>query len=88
MASLDILVGCESFKKLRECNCCYVDKTSFLVEMLSSPAPSVSLITRPRRFGKTLMLSMLHEFFDIKKIVVICLKVFLLQSMMIFARIG
>ena len=67
MASLDILVGCESFKKLRECNCCYVDKTSFLVEMLSSPAPSVSLITRPRRFGKTLMLSMLHEFFDIKK---------------------
>ena len=67
MASLDILIGCESFKKIREYNCCYVDKTSFLIEMLSSPAPSVSLITRPRRFGKTLMLSMLHEFFDIRK---------------------
>ena len=67
MASLNILIGGESFKELREHHLCYVDKTSFLEEMLNAIPAKVSLITRPRRFGKTLMMTMLQEFFDIQK---------------------
>ncbi len=67
MTHLNILVGCESFRKLREEQCCYVDKTGLLEELLNPVPPMVSLITRPRRFGKTLTLSMLGEFFDIRR---------------------
>ncbi len=42
----------------------YVDKTGFIKEFLSGPRAEVSLITRPRRFGKSLLLNMLMEFFD------------------------
>ncbi|MBO4335865.1 MAG: AAA family ATPase [Desulfovibrio sp.] len=66
MSLLNIFIGGESFRELREENCYYVDKTSFLEEMLVTIPPKVSLITRPRRFGKTLMLSMLQEFFTIQ----------------------
>ncbi|MBQ7502713.1 AAA family ATPase, partial [bacterium] len=65
MAALNILIGGESFKEIRENNCCYVDKTSILEEMLNASLPKVSLITRPRRFGKTLNMTMFREFFDI-----------------------
>ncbi|MCR5219644.1 MAG: ATP-binding protein [bacterium] len=67
MPPLNILIGGESFRELRERNCCYVDKTTLLEEMLTAIPPKVSLVTRPRRFGKTLTLSMLQEFFDIQK---------------------
>ncbi|MBR3665482.1 MAG: AAA family ATPase [Desulfovibrio sp.] len=67
MLSTEILIGAESFREIRENNYCYIDKTSFIEEMLSQIPPKVSLITRPRRFGKTLTMSMLQEFFDIKK---------------------
>ena len=67
MASLNILIGGESFREIREQKCCYVDKTTFLEEMLAAIPPKVSLVTRPRRFGKTLMMTMLQEFFDIRK---------------------
>ena len=67
MSALNILIGGESFKELREHNYCYIDKTRLLEEMLDRVPPKVSLITRPRRFGKTLTLSMLREFFDISK---------------------
>ncbi|MBQ7739325.1 MAG: AAA family ATPase [Desulfovibrionaceae bacterium] len=65
MAQLNILIGGDSFKKIREEQRCYVDKTAFIEEFLALGYPEVSLITRPRRFGKTLMLTMLKEFFDI-----------------------
>ena len=67
MAILNILIGSDSFRKIRENNGYYIDKTGFLEEMLASTPPEVSLITRPRRFGKTLTMSMLQEFFDIQK---------------------
>ena len=67
MGSLDILIGGESFREIRENHCCYVDKTMFLEEMCAHTPPKISLITRPRHFGKTLTMSMLAEFFDIKK---------------------
>ena len=67
MSALNILIGGESFRRLREEQCYYVDKTDLLEEFLSQTPPMVSLITRPRRFGKTLAMSMLREFFDIQK---------------------
>lgn len=67
MSSLNILIGGEIFRTLREENYCYVDKTRFIEELLGPNRAQVSLITRPRRFGKTLTMSMLQEFFDIRK---------------------
>ncbi|MCR5813449.1 MAG: ATP-binding protein [Desulfovibrio sp.] len=59
-------IGSSNFLEIRNENSYYVDKTKFIEELLSQ-VNKVSLITRPRRFGKTLMLSMLKEFFDIGK---------------------
>lgn len=56
--------GVDNFRVLREKNYYFVDKTYFIKEILDNQVP-VTLITRPRRFGKTLTLSMLKEFFDI-----------------------
>ena len=67
MAPLNIFIGGEDFRRLREENRYYVDKTGLIEELLTPSMPLVSLITRPRRFGKTLMMSMLQEFFDINK---------------------
>ncbi len=64
---VNVTVGISSFRTLREENLCYVDKTAFIEELLSNRAATVSLITRPRRFGKSLTMSMLAEFFDIRK---------------------
>ena len=62
MATLQ--VGNISFREIRENDYCYVDKTAFIEEFFSS-AIKTSLFTRPRRFGKTLMMNMLYDFFDI-----------------------
>ena len=67
MAALNILIGGESFRRLREEDRCYVDKTGLIEELLSSTQAMVSLVTRPRRFGKTLNMTMLQEFFDIRR---------------------
>ena len=56
--------GIDDFKTLRETNCYYVDKTRFIRPLLSDPS-RVELFTRPRRFGKTLTMSMLRCFFGI-----------------------
>ena len=64
MSSTDILLGKQSFREIRENNNAYVDKTSFISEFLSGSKAGVTLIARPRRFGKSLMLNMLWEFFD------------------------
>lgn len=59
-------VGEENFEKIRTCGFYYIDKTKFIVELLQKPS-TVHLITRPRRFGKTLMMNMLMNFFDIRR---------------------
>ncbi|MDO4841013.1 MAG: AAA family ATPase, partial [Desulfovibrionaceae bacterium] len=64
MSENRILVGTQSFRKFREQGKVYVDKTAFINEFLSGELADVSLITRPRRFGKSLLLDMLAEFFD------------------------
>ena len=60
-----VAIGIQSFDKLREENYFYVDKTSFIKEWWES-GDDVTLITRPRRFGKTLNMSMLECFFSTK----------------------
>lgn len=60
-----IAIGEQDFSKMIEGNIFYVDKTSFLKEWWENK-DSVTLITRPRRFGKTLTMSMVDYFFSIK----------------------
>jgi hypothetical protein len=59
----NIPIGIDDFKKLIEKNCMFVDKSLFIKEIIDDAA-EVKLITRPRRFGKTLNLSMLRYFFE------------------------
>ncbi len=58
-------IGIQNFEEIIKNNCFYVDKTSFIKEWWES-RDSVTLITRPRRFGKTLNMSMLEQFFSIQ----------------------
>ena len=55
-------IGVQDFAELQENNLFYIDKTSFIKEWWES-GDSVTLITRPRRFGKTITMSMLEQFF-------------------------
>ena len=58
-------IGQQSFEIIREKNYFYIDKTDFIREWWESGA-SVTLITRPRRFGKTLNMSMMESFFSVE----------------------
>ena len=60
-------IGTSNFEKIRSQGYYYVDKTGMIKEILTERTPMVMLITRPRRFGKTLGMSMLEAFFDIRK---------------------
>ena len=61
-----IPIGIDDFKKIRENNYYYIDKTNFIEEIGKNVGKTL-LFTRPRRFGKTLNMSMLKYFFDIKE---------------------
>lgn len=58
-------IGIQSFDKIIEGNYFYIDKTSFIKEWWES-GDDVTLITRPRRFGKTLNISMVEQFFSVE----------------------
>lgn len=58
-------IGHQDFETIRKNGYFYVDKTNFIKEWWES-GDSVTLITRPRRFGKTLNMSMLEKFFSIQ----------------------
>ena len=60
-----IPIGINDFKTLIENNYCYIDKTKHVEDILNDGS-EVILFTRPRRFGKTLNMSMLKYFFDIR----------------------
>ena len=64
MENVNIPVGRSDFKFIRKNGFYYIDKTGLIVELLKTEATQVTLITRPRRFGKTLNLSMLRYFFE------------------------
>ena len=57
-------IGIQSFDKVITGNYFYIDKTDFIKEWWES-GDDVTLITRPRRFGKTLNMSMLEQFFSV-----------------------
>ena len=57
-------IGNQDFEKIRTNNYFYIDKTDFIREWWET-ADNVTLVTRPRRFGKTLNMSMLEKFFSV-----------------------
>lgn len=61
---LKLPMGIEDFDRIRKDNFYYIDKTRLIKDLLEHPA-YVNLFTRPRRFGKTLNMSMLKHFFEI-----------------------
>lgn len=67
MRTLNIPVGVSNFEEIRKNGYYYIDKSGLIGELLSRTGTKVTLITRPRRFGKTLGMSMLENFFDIRK---------------------
>ena len=60
-------VGKSDFAALRTSGDYYVDKTGLIYELIENTDNAVTLFTRPRRFGKTLMMSMMENFFNIRK---------------------
>ena len=67
MKEMNIPVGVSDFEEIRKNGYYYIDKSGLIGELLSRTGTKVTLITRPRRFGKTLGMSMLENFFDIRK---------------------
>ena len=67
MKEMNIPVGVSDFEEIRKNEYYYIDKSELIGELLSRTGIKVTLITRPRRFGKTLGMSMLESFFDIRK---------------------
>ncbi len=65
---MKIPVGKEFFDEIRHDKSYYVDKTELIYDLLNSTDNKVTLFTRPRRFGKTLMMSMMENFFSIQKV--------------------
>ena len=65
--NIKIPVGRSGFADIRENGYYYVDKSRLIEELLRTEGIQAALITRPRRFGKTLAMNMLAEFFDIRK---------------------
>lgn len=63
-AHAEAAIGIENFKEMRKQDFYYVDKTGLIVDLLADWG-KVNLFTRPRRFGKTLNMSMLANFFEI-----------------------
>ena len=66
MNGITFPIGNDSFRDIRRQQNYYVDKTMFISDFIKLNI-KVSLITRPRRFGKSLNMTMLREFFDITK---------------------
>ena len=62
-----VVVGTDSYEKLIRNNGYYVDKTELIYELVANTGNEVTLFTRPRRFGKTLIMSMMESFFDVNR---------------------
>ena len=67
MSNMNIPVGISDFRRIREENYYYIDKSGLISTLLENTPAQVALITRPRRFGKTLGMSMLANFFDVSQ---------------------
>lgn len=67
MGEIIVPVGTSDFREIRKNGYYYIDKTGLIEEILRTKGTKATLITRPRRFGKTLGMSMLAHFFDIRE---------------------
>lgn len=67
MNNLKLPVGISDFAEIRDEGYHYIDKTNLIAEIIDAGVAKVTLITRPRRFGKTLGMSTLADFFDIRR---------------------
>ena len=67
MGTFRIPVGGEDFDEIRQKGSYYVDKSGLIYELVNNTTNKVTLFTRPRRFGKTLNMSMIGSFFDITR---------------------
>lgn len=67
MCKIMIPVGTSDFTEIRKEGFYYVDKSGMIAELMKTSGTKVTLITRPRRFGKTLGMSMLSAFFNIRQ---------------------
>lgn len=67
MKNLNIPVGVSDFTEIRKNGYYYIDKSGLIKDILKTASTKVTLITRARRFGKTLAMSMLDAYFDIRK---------------------
>ena len=67
MPRVTLPIGTSDFAEIRREGWYYVDKTGLIRDLLNTRKAKVTLITRPRRFGKTLGMNMLANFFDISK---------------------
>ena len=67
MPRVNLPIGTSDFAEIRREGWYYVDKTGLIGDLLNTRKAKVTLITRPRRFGKTLGMNMLANFFDISK---------------------
>ena len=67
MPRVTLPIGTSNFAEIRREGWYYVDKTGLIRDLLNTRKAKVTLITRPRRFGKTLGMNMLANFFDIQK---------------------
>ena len=67
MKKFNLPVGVSDFSEIRENAFYYVDKSELIAELLKDKSTKVTLITRPRRFGKTMVMRMLGCFFDIRR---------------------
>jgi len=65
MMGRTVAIGLQSYDTIIEKECFYVDKTHFIKEWWEND-DEVTLIARPRRFGKTLTMSMVEQFFSLK----------------------
>ena len=74
MTDLKIPVGISDFAKIRNYQYYYVDKTGLIEDLLEKETAEVTLITRPRRFGKTMGMSMLPTFSTFAKTARRCLR--------------
>ena len=74
MKNLNIPVGISDFEKIRREGFYYIDKTGLVKELLNPKPAEVTLNPRPRRFGKTLAMSMLKTFSISKRTAGICLQ--------------
>ena len=62
MPRVNLPIGTSDFERIRKSGCYYIDKTGLIGEILNTSGVQVMLITRPRRFGKTLGMNMLASF--------------------------